>query len=238
VSDIRYLREYFDDLDLNGNGTGAPLWEQRAALHPVGTKSCSAPCGNREPAANPSSTPGQRGPLSCTRTYEAALPPPVGSGLWFTSASRGLKRRGACFATVDFEEIEQAMNRENIKGPQDVSLESHGARDITGTSKKAASAAWGFQNGGAGLVKTLADQMHNSEAETEFTFKVRPCALLSLSVSAGLLGSVSWYRPGLRPVPVKTGSATASHQPSGMLALRHARSLCLLHPADTNELAG
>lgn len=93
VSDIRYLREYFDDLDLNGNGT------------------------------------------------------------------------------VDFEEIEQAMNRENIKGPQDVSLESHGARDITGTSKKAASAAWGFQNGGAGLVKTLADQMHNSEAETEFTFK-------------------------------------------------------------------
>jgi hypothetical protein len=139
---------------------------------------------------------------------------------------------------VDFEEIEQAMNRENIKGPQDVSLESHGARDITGTSKKAASAAWGFQNGGAGLVKTLADQMHNSEAETEFTFKVRPCALLSLSVSAGLLGSVSWYRPGLRPVPVKTGSATASHQPSGMLALRHARSLCLLHPADTNELAG
>ena len=39
MSDIRYLREYFDDLDLNGNGTGAPLWEQRAALHPVGTES-------------------------------------------------------------------------------------------------------------------------------------------------------------------------------------------------------
>jgi hypothetical protein len=76
-----------------------------------------------------------------------------------------------CIA-VDFEEIEAAMNKENVKGPQEMSLEALETRDISGTSKKVATAAWGFQNGGAGLVKTLADKMNNSEAETEFTFRV------------------------------------------------------------------
>jgi len=83
------------------------------------------------------------------------------------------------------------MNKENVKGPQEVSLESLETRDISGTAKKAASSAWGFQNGGAGLVKTLADKMNNAEAETEFTFRVRPVLDVG-SVADGTRARARW----------------------------------------------